>query len=218
MPTQRIADPYATLGVAREATPSQVRAAYRRLAKRYHPDLHDDSRATDGCGTSTRPGKCCRPPIVARCTSSSVASHGAAPGYGHWAGVPRRAQPAASPQWTSYPGAGAYDRAAAYRRTRENTGVYRGEETGGRLRWGALLLIVPLAVISLAILSAGVLPFPLLGFLLVVIVSSLDRRDGVVDYSRSRSALTSTGRSTHSRSSSGTGGTGSLHGSIRAST
>jgi curved DNA-binding protein CbpA len=33
-------DPYAVLGVTRAATPAQVSRAYRRLAKRYHPDLH----------------------------------------------------------------------------------------------------------------------------------------------------------------------------------
>jgi curved DNA-binding protein CbpA len=33
-------DPYAVLGVAPQATPLQVARAHRRLAKRYHPDLH----------------------------------------------------------------------------------------------------------------------------------------------------------------------------------
>ena len=173
MPTQRIADPYATLGVARAATPSQVRAAYRRLAKRYHPDVHADPRATERMRDINQAWEVLSTADRRAQYDSSLASQGAAPGYGHWAGVPRRAQPAASPQWTSYAGAGAYDRAAAYRRARGNAG-----ETSGWLRWGAILLIVPVAVISLAILSAGVLPIPLLGFLLVVIVSSLARRDG----------------------------------------
>ena len=33
-------DPYSVLGVARDADEATVRDAYRRLAKRYHPDLH----------------------------------------------------------------------------------------------------------------------------------------------------------------------------------
>lgn len=33
-------DPYAVLGVPRNATPLQVARAHRRLAKRHHPDLH----------------------------------------------------------------------------------------------------------------------------------------------------------------------------------
>ncbi len=33
-------DPYATLGLAHGATPDDIRHAYRKLAKRYHPDLN----------------------------------------------------------------------------------------------------------------------------------------------------------------------------------
>jgi curved DNA-binding protein CbpA len=35
---QPILDPYRVLGVLRGATPAQIKAAHRRLAKRYHPD------------------------------------------------------------------------------------------------------------------------------------------------------------------------------------
>jgi curved DNA-binding protein CbpA len=41
MPNRTARDPYAVLGVPREATTSQVAAAHRRLAKSHHPDLHD---------------------------------------------------------------------------------------------------------------------------------------------------------------------------------
>ena len=33
-------DPYKTLGVARDATPEAIKAAYRKLARRHHPDLN----------------------------------------------------------------------------------------------------------------------------------------------------------------------------------
>jgi hypothetical protein len=35
---QRIPDPYRVLGVGRDATPAEIKAAHRRLAKRFHPD------------------------------------------------------------------------------------------------------------------------------------------------------------------------------------
>ncbi len=37
-----VTDHYATLGVARDADPEVVRAAYRALAKKYHPDTSPD--------------------------------------------------------------------------------------------------------------------------------------------------------------------------------
>jgi hypothetical protein len=46
--TDRIGfDPYATLGVARGASALQVARAHRRLAKRFHPDLHPDEAGTE---------------------------------------------------------------------------------------------------------------------------------------------------------------------------
>ena len=41
MTGRRTLDPYAVLGVARDATPLQVARAHRRLAKAHHPDLHE---------------------------------------------------------------------------------------------------------------------------------------------------------------------------------
>jgi len=41
MSGRRTLDPYAVLGVARDATPLQVARAHRRLAKAHHPDLHE---------------------------------------------------------------------------------------------------------------------------------------------------------------------------------
>src|SRR5918996_8059 len=45
MQARRTLDPYAILGVARDATPLQVARAHRRLAKRHHPDLHEGAEA-----------------------------------------------------------------------------------------------------------------------------------------------------------------------------
>jgi molecular chaperone DnaJ len=40
-------DYYLLLGVPRDASPAAIRAAYRRLAKRYHPDVKSDSSSQD---------------------------------------------------------------------------------------------------------------------------------------------------------------------------
>ena len=40
-------DPYAALGVARDATEKQIRAAYRKLAKQHHPDLNPGDKAAE---------------------------------------------------------------------------------------------------------------------------------------------------------------------------
>ncbi len=45
MHARRTLDPYAVLGVSRDATPLQVARAHRRLAKRHHPDLHEGADA-----------------------------------------------------------------------------------------------------------------------------------------------------------------------------
>ncbi len=40
-------DPYKVLGVKREATADEIRAAYRKLAKKHHPDLNPGNKAAE---------------------------------------------------------------------------------------------------------------------------------------------------------------------------
>jgi DnaJ domain len=45
--SKQISDPYVVLGVPRDSDEHQVREAFRRLAKRYHPDLHPDAATSE---------------------------------------------------------------------------------------------------------------------------------------------------------------------------
>ena len=40
-------DPYKTLGVRRDASEEEIKRAYRRLARQYHPDLNNNSKASE---------------------------------------------------------------------------------------------------------------------------------------------------------------------------
>ena len=40
-------DYYEVLGLKRTATPEQVQQAYRKLARKYHPDVNDSSQAEE---------------------------------------------------------------------------------------------------------------------------------------------------------------------------
>ncbi len=47
MPDRPTIDPYAVLGLRRDANAAQISLAHRRLAKRFHPDLHPDEAVTE---------------------------------------------------------------------------------------------------------------------------------------------------------------------------
>ena len=73
-PVQRVPDPYRVLGVGREATPAEVKAAHRRLAKRYHPDAPNaDATAS---WRPRMPTSCC---VIRSAAVTGIASTRTAP-------------------------------------------------------------------------------------------------------------------------------------------
>ncbi|TMC41059.1 MAG: hypothetical protein E6J25_10180 [Chloroflexi bacterium] len=47
MATPQYKDYYQTIGVARTATEKEIKSAYRRLARQYHPDVNKDAKSTE---------------------------------------------------------------------------------------------------------------------------------------------------------------------------
>src|SRR5262245_31198444 len=47
MPPVKLRDYYETLGVARDAKEDDIKKAYRKLARKYHPDLNPNNKAAE---------------------------------------------------------------------------------------------------------------------------------------------------------------------------
>ena len=162
--TNQLRSPYAVLGVPPTASASQVREAYRRLAKQFHPDRHSDVQATERMQRINQAWEMLSSPTArARYDAQAAASPAAA--YPHWGSSQRAYQPSysAQPAWRVPPSAYAAE-------------AVRGEG-GGPLRWGLVLVAVP-AVVLLAALFGGIVPLPILGLLLLFLARAAFRSGG----------------------------------------
>ena len=164
MPERPTIDPYAVLGIGRDASPQQVALAHRRLAKRFHPDLHPDEgvaarmqAVNDAWAILSSPSR----------RADYDLSHPAAgtPGSGHWAASRRPIRPApptTTRTWATWRATAAETRAAP--RTAREPGevplppTRRPQPLEVRPRtfrdsgWAALLV----AVVILALLAIAV--------------------------------------------------------------
>jgi len=102
-----IADPYVVLGVPRSASRRQMAEAYRRLAKRHHPDVDSDPAAAERMRRINAAWRALSDPgIRAQHPGRAVSS-------AHWTSArtaARRARTTTSASWTAWgPRPGDYD-------------------------------------------------------------------------------------------------------------
>jgi curved DNA-binding protein CbpA len=163
--TQRSFDPYRTLGIPREASARQVRDAYRRLARRHHPDVADDRQATERMQRINRAWQTLSSPDRRARYDTDLAATSSRPG--HWSGARRQAA-----RWSAVPPSWSAGTTTAYRYSQPPPAAY--EDEGGP----SLLRIVPVVLVLLVVspILFGVAPIPLYGLLALLAAGWASRR------------------------------------------
>ena len=77
-----MADPYKVLGVSPSATDEEVKDAYRKLAKKYHPDQYADSPLAELAGEKMKEINEAYDTIVAQRKNRTAGGYVSAGGYG----------------------------------------------------------------------------------------------------------------------------------------
>ena len=154
-------DPYAVLGIPRDASAQEVQRAYRRLAKRYHPDLHPDAQTSQQMRRVNEAWEILSSPARrARYDAESALSRSAR--FEHWSAPARRPAPASPPPqtwntaWASPSATRTYSRRAATPH----------DEPGPR--WLVSASTVAVGLLLFVALFSGILPAPLLGIVMLV--------------------------------------------------
>ena len=159
-------DHYAVLGIPRDASDQAVQRAYRRLAKRYHPDLHPGAQASQQMRRVNRAWETLSSP-GSRARYDGEPTRPGPAGFEHWSAPSRRSAPASPPPQTWDTAWAAQSTARTY--SRPAAGRY--DDDGSDWGTGAGTVVVALLVF-LAVFS-GILPAPLFGIVLLVAARSL---------------------------------------------
>jgi curved DNA-binding protein CbpA len=139
-------DPYATLGIPRGASEQQVRQAYRRLAKRYHPDLHPTVDATERMQRVNQAWELLSSPVRRASYEADFAARGSA-------GI-------------RYSSVSRPPRARVYSSAR--SGAYAAQ--GGGSGCAAVVLITVICLFVVIALSTSIIPFPLVALALFAVI------------------------------------------------
>jgi curved DNA-binding protein CbpA len=172
MTARRTLDPYATLGVPRDASPLQVARAHRRLAKRHHPDLHEGAAAAADRMRRINEAWAILSNPVRRAEYDRDHPTIAIPPSGHWGAsrtTIRPSAPSSTRTWATWRATAAETRAAP--RTARQPGEVvtprtrrppRPDPTPQTFRdspWAAILAGLLIVALLLAAIAAGRLAF-----------------------------------------------------------
>ena len=167
MANRPVLDPYAVLGVSRDASGLQVARARRRLAKRFHPDLHPGQDVSE---SMRRVNEAWHILSSAHRRAEYDRAHPSAgtPSSGHWAqSMPnmRPMQPNTTRSWASWRTTAEETRAAPRTRrqpgeipvvtTRRPPPMAPAERTFRDSGWAALLAALVLLTLLIAAVVAG---------------------------------------------------------------
>ena len=168
MHARRTLDPYATLGLSRDATPLQVARAHRQLAKRHHPDLHEGAdEAAERMRRINEAWAILSNPIRRREYDRAFPSAGT-PSAGHWSASRspiHPSQPSSTRTWATWRATAADTRAAPRTvrqpgevpipRTRRPARPQPEPATFRDSGWAAVIAGAVIIVLLLAAIAAG---------------------------------------------------------------